>query len=257
MVGLRRAKVTELGDGGYLKIVVPGIRWGSEPGKHVYVYFPSVNPLRPWENHPFSVLPTTLLQPNVSSSVSQTASTPPAADVEKDDPLKAQINHRYHPEIGLTLYVKRSTGMTKSLLSKDSLPVLLEGPYSSNSNRDILRSDRVLIIAGGIGITGVLPFINNHWNVKLAWSVKESARCLADDLEEALGQLSPSNRDVRVGSRLDIKHLLAEEVAAGWERVGVVVSGPAALCDDARAAVVAAAKFGKTVFELEVEAYSW
>jgi Ferric reductase like transmembrane component/FAD-binding domain len=257
MVGLRRAKVTELGDGGYLKIVVPDIRWGSEPGKHVYVYFPTVNPLRPWENHPFSVLPTTLLQPNISSSASQTASTPPAADVEKDDPLQAQVNYIYHPEIGVTLYVKRSTGITKSLRSNDSLPVLLEGPYSSNSNRDILRSDRVLLIAGGIGITGVLPFINNHWNVKLAWSVKESARCLADDLEGALGQLTPSNKVVRVGSRLDIKQLLAEEVAAGWERVGVVVSGPPALCDDVRAAVVAVGRSGETRFELEVEAYSW
>jgi hypothetical protein len=259
MVGLRRAKVTELGDGSYLKIVIPGIRWGSEPGKHVYVYFPTINPLRPWENHPFSVLPTILLQPNhvCSSRVSQTAKTPPAADVEKHDLLKDQIGPVYHPDIGLTLYVKRSTGMTKSLRPNDSLPLLLEGPYSSNSSRDILRCDRVLLIAGGIGITGVLPFIKNHWNVKLAWSVKESAKCLVDDLDGVMGQLASSDKDVRVGSRLDIKQLLAEEIAAGWERVGIVVSGPAGLCDDVRAAVVATGRTEKTQLELQVEVYSW
>jgi hypothetical protein len=35
MVGPRRAKVSEIGDG-YLRIDIPGIRWGAEPGKHVY-----------------------------------------------------------------------------------------------------------------------------------------------------------------------------------------------------------------------------
>ncbi|KAN0117693.1 Ferric reductase like transmembrane component domain containing protein [Hyaloscypha variabilis] len=188
MVGLRRAKVTELGDGGYLKITVPGIRWGSEPGKHVYVYFPTINPLRPWENHSFSVLPTALLQANHpgSSSVSDAATTPPAADVEKHDPLREQIKPVSHTDIGLTIYVKRSAGMTRSLSSNDRLPVLLEGPYSSNSNRGILRCDRVLLIAGGIGITGILPFLKNHWNIKLAWSIKESAKCLVDDLDGAM-----------------------------------------------------------------------
>jgi hypothetical protein len=54
-----------------------------------------------------------------------------------------------------------------------------------------------------------------------------------------------------------VSQILAEEITAGWERVGVLVSRPSELCDDVRAAVVAAGKFGKTQFELEVEAYSW
>ena len=37
----------------------------------------------------------------------------------------------------------------------------------------------------------------------------------------------------------------------------VVTCGPGGLCDDVRAAVVAAAKRGPTVFELEEDAYSW
>jgi hypothetical protein len=54
-------------------------------------------------------------------------------------------------------------------------------------------------------------------------------------------------------STLDISELLAAERDTGWETVGVVVSGPAMLCDDARAA----AGRGKTKFEFEIEAYSW
>ena len=52
MAGLRRAKVTDIGKS-YLRIDVPGIRWGTEPGKNLYVYFPALSPLWPWENHPF------------------------------------------------------------------------------------------------------------------------------------------------------------------------------------------------------------
>jgi hypothetical protein len=51
--------------------------------------------------------------------------------------------------------------------------------------------------------------------------------------------------------------ILAEEEAAGWSRVGVVVCKPGELCDDVRAAVTTAAKKGRVVFELEVDAYSW
>jgi FAD-binding domain len=76
VAGPRRARVTELGES-HVRIDIPRIRWGSEPGKHVYIYFPTLNPLRPWENHLFSVLPTALLQPslprNGSESLSQSS----------------------------------------------------------------------------------------------------------------------------------------------------------------------------------------
>ncbi|MBO8584262.1 hypothetical protein INO15_14155, partial [Staphylococcus aureus] len=55
--GIRRSVVTDLGSG-YVRVDIPGIRWGVEPGNHVYVYFPTLIPLRPWENHPFSIVPT-------------------------------------------------------------------------------------------------------------------------------------------------------------------------------------------------------
>ncbi|KAJ5701258.1 hypothetical protein N7488_008806 [Penicillium malachiteum] len=52
--------VTALGDE-YMRVDVAGVRWGGEPGQHVYVYFPVLTPLWPWENHSFSVIPSGLL----------------------------------------------------------------------------------------------------------------------------------------------------------------------------------------------------
>ncbi|KAJ1323007.1 ferric-chelate reductase [Microdochium nivale] len=64
--------------------------------------------------------------------------------------------------------------------------------------------------------------------------------------------------EIHVGSRFDFDRLFAEEAAAGWHRIGVVMSGPGSLCDDVRAAVAAAGrKSNGTVFELEADVYSW
>ena len=262
MVGPHRAKVTELGEG-YVRIDIPGVRWGCEPGKHIYAYFPTLHPLRPWENHPFSFLPTVLLHSSHPRDGSESHSQSSAdrseekMDIEKHGSSKARVTavQDGHPVVGISLYVKKSKGTTRLLHANNALPMFVEGPYPNNSAKEVLRCDRLLLISGGIGITGVLAFVNDHWNVKLAWSVKASARCLVDDLEAALSRVT--DKDIQIGSRIDVRHLLAEEIEAGWEKVGVIVSGPGALCDDVRAAVVEAAKVGKTEFELEVEAYSW
>jgi hypothetical protein len=95
-------------------------------------------------------------------------------DVEKHDMLKPRVSSvpNSRPTVGLTLYVKKSSGMTEFLVANDNLLTFLEGPYPINPATEVLRCDRLLLIDGGIGITALLPFVNNHWNVKLAWSVK-------------------------------------------------------------------------------------
>jgi hypothetical protein len=260
MVGFRRSKVTELGED-YVRIDVPGINWTAEPGKHVYAYFPTLTPLRPWENHSFSIVPTALIHPApaAQSDTSITPSEKQNSDLEKHDIINpgAKAIQYTRPTNGLTIYVKKSNGMTKSLRENSSLLTLIEGPYPNNPTTDVLRCDRLLLIGGGIGITALIPFIKAHWNAKLAWSVKESAKCLVDDLDGVLSGIGSADRDVRVGERLDVQQLLADEMAAGWGRVGVVVSGPGGFCDEVRALVIAASKASKTEFELEVEAYSW
>lgn len=257
--GLRRAKVTDLG-GGYVRVDIVGIRWGSKPGKHVYAYFPTLSPLRSWENHPFSILPTALLQPSCRSLSSEIISPTAGSDyidVKRHDGFteRAETALDSHPTVGLTLFIRKSTGMTKYLQAHNGLLTLLDGPYSNNPSKEVLRCDRLLLIGGGIGITGLVPWVANHWNVKLCWSVKETAKCLVEALDGVLSGIA--EKDVKVGNRLNVSELLAEELDSGWCKVGVVVSGPGGLCDDVRAAVAAAGKKGNTVFELEVDAYSW
>jgi hypothetical protein len=55
---------------------------------------------------------------------------------------------------GLTLFVRKNAGMTGFLKAHEGLLTLLEGPYPTNPTKAVLQSDRLLLIGGGIGITG-------------------------------------------------------------------------------------------------------
>lgn len=256
-MGVRRAKVTELG-GGYVRIDILGVRWSFEPGSHVYTFFPTLDPLRPWENHPFSVVPTALLSHySPGSRTGSQLATPDSIDVEKEGGLTTvtETASDNRPSTGLTLFIKKSTGITKFLQAHDNLLTLLDGPYSNNSAKEVMCCDRLLLIGGGIGITSLLPWISDNRNIKLCWSLKETAACLIKEVDGALNRIA--EKEVRIGKRLNVTELLADELERGWQKVGVVVSGPGGLCDDVRAAVVVAGRKGKTLFELEVDAYSW
>lgn len=87
--GARRSKVTELGEG-YVRIDVPGVRWGPELGKHVYLHLPTLRQFRPWENHPFSVIPTQLLK---SSDRISAATSTERQDEEKNGPIRSTSQH--------------------------------------------------------------------------------------------------------------------------------------------------------------------
>ncbi|CAK7201623.1 hypothetical protein SEUCBS139899_004332 [Sporothrix eucalyptigena] len=283
-LGHRRARVTDLGGASdVVRIDVPGVRWTSFDalGKHVYVYTPTLTPLRPWENHPFSIVPTSLVGASkgslaeISRDVEKTGDlvvqkTEPAASAAGSSSAAASVSASSGSTTGVTsgvtLYVRRAQGATRRLVADPSLFVLLEGPYANTgtatATASLLRCDRLLLVGGGIGITALLPYLACHPNVKLAWSVSEAGRPLMDDLLSA-GVLreragKDNGDDIRVGRRLDVCQLLADEAGAGWSRVGVVVSGPGGLCDSVRAGVVELAKATReTEFELEVEAYSW
>lgn len=257
--GVRRARITELGgDSDIVRVDIADVRWGFRPGRVVYAYFPTLHPLRPCENHPFSVQPTALLERAAgyhddacASSAHGSASRDDADGMEKQleaaGPLRAATT-------GLTLFVRRSAGITRAVAAGTDVLTLLDGPYPGNPAESIVRCDPVLLVCGSIGITAVLPWVDNHPNVKLAWSVKESGALLVDAVGRVLARVA--EKDVRVGRRLDIEELLAEEARVGWKRVGVVC-GPDGILDDVRALAMAAARREGVAFELEVHAYSW
>jgi hypothetical protein len=264
--GVKRAHITDIG-GGIVRVDIDGVPWGFQPGKVVYTYFPTLHPFRPWENHPFSVLPTAMLErpnaavPALDGDAGSSHGSGPRDDTEKYD-TGPQTGTRHFtsatghpPTAGITLFIRKSTGITKALAAGTDILTLLDGPYPGNPAGPILQCDRVLLICGGIGITAILPWVDNHPNVKLAWSVKEYATPLTEAVGKVLARVE--EKDVRIGCRLDIEELLAEEVRVGWKHVGVVACGPDGLCDDTRALVAAVARRGDAHFELEVHAYSW
>ncbi|CEI67977.1 hypothetical protein FVEN_g7750 [Fusarium venenatum] len=259
--GIKRSKVTDIGND-YVRIDIAGTRWTDEPGKHLYAYFPTLSLYRPWENHPFSIIPTGLLQTlDASLAGSPLHDSANGKDLEstpQNTVRRVSVSSDEKRNSGdVTLFVKKAKGITKYLQPAENLLTLVEGPYGNNNKNHILPCDRVLLIGGGIGITSLIPWILCHWNVKLVWSVKASAQCLVDELEPCINTLDQAQRNICIGSRFDISALIDEEVAMGWKRIGVVVSGPGSLCDDVRAKVAAAGKASKAIFELEVDAYSW
>ena len=131
--------------------------------------------------------------------------------------------------------------VARCLQSTGSLLVPIEELFHSSHNKMIPQCNSVLLINSGIGITGIVPFAYAHWNAKL---VKDSASLSSD-------------KHIKIGSRSDVAQLLAEEVAAGLERVDVIACSPGSLCDNVRAALVKASRKCKLQFELEIEAYSW
>lgn len=273
--GVCRAEVTEI-TADIVRVDVPGVRWApGHPGRHAFVYFPTLQPIRAWENHPFSVIHSSVLNSTTGNGRFSTSSDghhigqdAHLSDAEKNGSSTVAVTpgnqttvyrHASAPmTTGVSFYVKKHTGITQLLRARKDLPILLDGPYgtSSSSKRDVLRCDRVLLIGGGIGITGLLAWTScAHPNVRLAWSIKQGAAPLAESLSGALEGLA--EKTVLIGQRIDVEGLLAEEVAAGWERIGVVVCGPAGLCDDVRAAVVRVARSTKVVLELEVDSFGW
>jgi hypothetical protein len=156
----------------------------------------------------------------------------------------------------VTLFIRKSHGITSLLACRNDLLTLLDGPYPGCPTKAILECDRALLICGGIGITAIFPWAYAHANAKLAWSVRESAAPLVDTLIPALNSMP--EKDVRIGRRLEIDTLLDGEARSGWHKVGVVVCRLPGMCDNARALVSARARSVQgAAFELEVHAYSW
>lgn len=290
--GLRSATVVEISEH-IVRVDIQDVEWSAyhspiSKSLHAYAYFPTLNPYRPWENHPFSIIPTAMLHPHTNPPIT-TPSTPSihsTTDPEKSTTPAATTTTPTHPQPpstrpGLTLYIRKSTtkGLTSHLCpttNTTTLPTLLDGPYPSTSApAGPLQPDRILLIAGGIGITGVLPHLsfgtsfNTDTTVALHWSLKARDEGLARDLGPLLEDVHGTGRAevvVSVGRRLEAEEVLEREAATGWRRIRVVVCGPGGLCDRVRAGVVAVGrrtgkgeegKKGRTVWDLDVDAFSW
>ncbi|KAI1364791.1 hypothetical protein F5Y08DRAFT_199300 [Xylaria arbuscula] len=106
--------------------------------------------------------------------------------------------------------------------SYESLPILVEG-------------DRLPLVEGEFGITGLLAFPRPHLNVKLLYGVKFADERLLTALKDVIGAVR--ERDMVVGKRLDFVTLLRDGAALGWSRIAVIFCGPNSMYDDVRTGV--------------------
>jgi hypothetical protein len=264
--GVKNSTVTELSND-LVRIDIEGVRWEHRPGAHAYAYFPTLS-WRVWENHPFSVVPTALIRRSQQGSITDGEKTPDSSSTsEGSNPVQIEkgidvTGHKVGTmkgittTTGVTLYIKRSKGMTGMLKSNQKLTTLLEGPYKDRSHKNLELCDRLVCLAGGVGITGVIESAASHLNSKLYWSMKENDAPLAQDLESVTSHLGEA--EVRVGQRFNVREILELESEGGYKRIGVVVCGPEALCDDVRAIVTRMGRHTSAIsYQLAVEAFSW
>jgi Ferric reductase NAD binding domain/FAD-binding domain len=204
--------------------VFPRVGWAFGPGQHTFLYLPGLGG-KFWESHPFSVAgwrsqgqstisvstPTPVShstangekkQPDVSISAKCSDLHLDSNQHQEPLPRQDQVEHR----ASIHFLIRKHSGITSSLhrclLSASSrlveISVYTEGPYAGHraTLQPLLDADTVLCIAGGIGITNALGFIQEYASANiqrgecpgksrgimrtakrfiLAWSAKEMA----------------------------------------------------------------------------------
>uniref|UniRef100_A0A060T7K7 ferric-chelate reductase (NADPH) n=1 Tax=Blastobotrys adeninivorans TaxID=409370 RepID=A0A060T7K7_BLAAD len=113
-----------------LKIRTP-VHWKFRPGQYVFVH---INKWRVWEGHPFSIV----------------------GQSSDGESFQIFCRSRGGHTRGLLHKLARE-GCTKN--NQMTVSVLVEGPYGVHCPLE--RYDEVLLIAGGIGITSIIPYVEH------------------------------------------------------------------------------------------------
>jgi hypothetical protein len=131
---------------------------------------------------------------------------------------------------GLTFFMRTHSGTTAHLRKRISLPVLAESSYGPP--KDLSTYPVLICVAGGVGITSILPFLHAHQGTtRLYWGSRSQGlvNALRDEIRGYNGEIS-------VGRRLFVKLVLQREFSRvdGGTPVAVVVSGPKGMCEEVR-----------------------
>lgn len=279
--------------------VKPSINCSRQtPGTYYFVYFPG---MRFWESHPFTLAGRSKQlddMPTYNSSSDQPNEKNTGTQSPRVTELPSESGDSY-----LTFMIRPRDGMTRRLRDKlvsksESGPlrvrVLLEGPYGTPARLD--HFDDVLFIAGGSGITTVLPYLRMFFedqkqsqppppNVRLVWVVRHEGfvrDVLANDLRaiegaaklnmefyvtsegsnsstpktEEAGDSIPDPR-FKKSRRPDIHATVDDFVTQSQGKTAVFVCGPAEIADTTRQAVIRQTKKAHIDVELFEEMFVW
>ncbi|KAI1410486.1 ferric reductase like transmembrane component-domain-containing protein [Hypoxylon sp. FL1857] len=235
--GVRTAKITIIDDD-YIRIDVKGIVGSG----HVYLYFLN---WRVWENHPFSIA-SSVIQRSGARYSQEVDSITGGIDVDPEKPTRmATSSFDQAIETGMVFYLRLLDGGTKALRNKSQLPVLIEGPYGNHE--DLSEYPTLLCIAGGVGVTAVLPYMRTHpGNAYLYWSSRTQA--LVDSMKPLTHNF---HMEVVVGQRLDLRSIIESQL----DNFAVVVSGPPGMMDETREIVSRIAQKKRVKFIAESFTY--
>ncbi|KAL7797369.1 ferric reductase like transmembrane component domain-containing protein [Trichoderma ceciliae] len=270
----------------------------QSPGTYYFVYFPG---LRFWETHPFTLAGRSK-QVDDTSSYGSGSDQPSEKETGTQSPRVTELSSEQDDSY-MTFMIRPRDGMTKRLRDRlvsksESGPlrvrVLLEGPYGTPARLD--HFDNVLFIAGGSGITTVLPYLRMFFedqrsqtppNMRLAWVVRDEGfvrDVLSNDLRitegSALaasklnmefyvtsGTTSPTPKAGEAGNiasdprfkrmRPDIHSMVDSFVTQSQGRTAVFVCGPAEIADTTRQAVIRQTRKVHTDVELFEEMFVW
>ncbi|KAL8294636.1 hypothetical protein RB597_007747 [Gaeumannomyces tritici] len=316
--GLRTVVVSAVeGSGGqYLRIEVDGVRVEGV----VYLRFPTLSWMF-WENHPFSVVSSFVDADGQAEEVEvqgegsgggvtvvgeKSASDNVVAEEARDpSPLGSSVA-RHHPRTATattatapraTFIVRTRNGVTAHLAARLAasssspdtqaplrLPVLVEGSYryASSGPARVRGCEALLCVAGGVGVTALLPLLREFSSssaaapakgddddgsppttttitttARLVWGVRDGS--LPAALAGQLAGLGAGGVAVEtsVGARVDVRAVVRDEMAAGRGPLGVVVCGPPGMADDVRAAVAELGRSGRRAVVFVDETFGW
>lgn len=276
LAGMKTATISpvEGSDGEYLRVDIEN----TFAEGVAYLYFPTLS-WRVWENHPFSIassfsadkLPSKIgpkepIDPEKAvqaSSSSVEAESSSIASVENKQPAsKTQV----------TIAIRVRSSMTARLAAKVSnaggpirIPVFLEGSYHSSVGSQLSQCTRILCIAGGVGLSAVLPILHKQGSrpARLCWGIRNgSLKAVFKDQVNSL--LATVDVETHIGSRMDVCSIIRDELTASCgpgDRgpIGVIVCGPSGMADDVRNTIcdlsrTSAVKRGVVLMD---ETFSW
>ncbi|UJO24165.1 Ferric/cupric reductase transmembrane component B [Fulvia fulva] len=268
--GVRYGRVTII-DEDYVRLDIPGVSTSGQ----AYLYFPTLT-WRVWENHPFSI---------AGGLEAHQTSQPPRSALVSDEKMPAHeikaiesdsasgsparsrslsTQNQQSCKGGLTFFIRTHPGLTSKLRDRKTLSLLVESSYGQSlvGAHDLSSYPNLICIAGGVGITAVLPFLSSQvGRNKLFWGVRTPS--LANALRDTLGEPAFAGTEVSIthGERMNLKAILEREIreeGRDGDGTAVVVSGPPSMADDVRVIVSRLARENKkAVVAFVEESYSW
>ncbi|OAA75193.1 ferric-chelate reductase [Akanthomyces lecanii RCEF 1005] len=202
-----------------LHVHASGTHSRQSPGSYYYLHFGG---WRIWENHPFSLAGSSAGEMSQATAVESTDAEKRSAVVSSQPANQELLGGQSYK----TFMIRPHDGFTRrlrdSIIKQDAagilrLRVVLEGPYGTGAN--IAGFNEILFIAGGSGITAILPYVRRIFEdvdqdapcprVRLVWVVRQAGFArdvLANDLrlvEASQNAATKLQIDIYVTSRSD------------------------------------------------------